>query len=59
MPKMNFINTQDKEIADNLLKQGLKLLKVSNGVYTFINDTICNFEQIDNTKIFKTNQLTF
>lgn len=55
----NFICTSDKETADVLSKQGLKLLNISNGIYTFINDILCNFEQIDNNKILQTNQLTF
>ena len=59
MPKQNFICTSDKSTADELLKLGFKLLKASNGIYTFINDVICNFEQIDSTKILQTNQLTF
>jgi hypothetical protein len=59
LPKQNFVCTSDKSTADNLINQGLKLLSVSNGIYTFINDTICNFEQIDSTKILHTNQLTF
>ena len=59
MPKQNFICTSDKETADKLINQGLKLLNISNGIYTFINDTICNFEQINSTKILQTNKLTF
>lgn len=59
MPKTNFVCTSDKPTADSLINQGLKLLSVSNGMYTFINDITCNFEQIDNTKIIQTNQLTF
>lgn len=59
MNKPNFISTSDNETADKLINQGLKLLNVSNGTYTFINDVINNFEHIDNTKIFHTNQLTF
>jgi hypothetical protein len=57
--EQNFICTTDKITADNLINQGLKLLNMSNGIYVFINDVLCNFEQIDNTKIFKTNKLTF
>lgn len=59
MNQSNFICTSDKETADALSKQGLKLLNISNGIYTFINDILCNFEQIDNNKILQTNQLTF
>lgn len=59
LSKTNFVCTSDQSTADKLVTQGLKLLSVSNGLYTFINDTKCNFEQIDNTKILHTNQLTF
>jgi len=55
----NFICTSNKETADGLINQGLKLLKVSNGMYTFINDATCNFEQIDSSKTYLTNKLTF
>lgn len=59
MPKNNFVCTSDKDTAEKLTKLGLKLLSMSNGLYTFVNDTVCNFEQIDDTNIIKTNQLTF
>ena len=59
LPTPNFVCTSDKSTADKLINQGLKLLSTSNGIYTFINDAICNFEQIDKTKILQTNQLTF
>ena len=59
MPNKNFISTSDKETADKLTKLGLKLLNASNGNYTFVNDVTCNFEQIDEAKIFITNTLTF
>lgn len=59
MPKQNFICTSDKSTADELLKLGFKLLKTSSDIYTFANDVMCNFEYIDQTKIIKTNQLTF
>ncbi|MDF2884230.1 MAG: hypothetical protein K0R54_4797 [Clostridiaceae bacterium] len=55
----NLICTSDKETADKLIKLGFKVLKSSNGIYTFINDVSSNFEQIDETKIFTTNTLTF
>lgn len=55
----NFICTADKETSDKLIKLGFKLLKTSNNFYTFINDASSNFEQIDETKILRTNTLTF
>lgn len=57
--KYNFICTSDKYISDKLIKKGFKLLNTSKGIYTFINDVSCNFEKVDNTKIFLTNKLTF
>lgn len=59
MNKQNFICTSDLETVDKLINQGLKLINTSNGIYTFMNDVTFNFEQIDETKLFKTNQLTF
>jgi hypothetical protein len=59
LPNNNFVCTSDKDTADKLTKLGLKLLNGSNGMYVFINDTVCNFEQIDSSKILQTNQLTF
>ena len=59
MNKQNFICTSDLETVGKLINQGLKLINTSNGIYTFMNDVTFNFEQIDETKLFKTNQLTF
>lgn len=57
----NFIITQDKTVSTYLLANGFYMVSNINNTYTFINDekVKLNFEEIDNTKIYFTNILTF
>lgn len=61
MSKKNFIITQDKTVSTYLLTHGFYMVSNINNTYTFINDdkVKLNFEEIDNTKIYFTNILTF
>ena len=61
MSKKNFIITQDKTVSTYLLAHGFYMVSNINNIYTFINDekVKLNFEEIDNTKIYFTNILTF
>lgn len=56
-----FIITQDKTVSTYLLAHGFCMVSNINNTYTFINDekVKLNFEEIDNTKIYFTDKLTF
>lgn len=61
MSKKKFIITQDKTVSTYLLAHGFCMVSNINNTYTFINDekVKLNFEEIDNTKIYFTDKLTF
>lgn len=56
-----FIVVRDKDIANQLVKNGFNLVSEMNGTYTFMNilPKHFNFENIDIKKLVYTNMLTF
>jgi len=57
--KQNFIKTTDKETADKLISLGFQLVSQSGNTYTFLNQTLknFNFDEVDKTKMAYTNIL--
>lgn len=57
--KSTFIITKDKETANKLISEGLRLVTEINGTYTFENKPIHTmvFDQIDKKKMAYTNTL--
>ena len=41
-----FIKTKDEETKDKLVKCGFELIDFSGGVYTFLNSSTMNFEDV-------------
>jgi len=55
-----FIYCFDKELKQELIKQGFKLLKEDEDGAVFVFDKLkFNFEGVDKKKYFITNKLTF
>ena len=57
--KSTFIVTNDKETANKLIVEGLRLVTEINGTYTFENKPVNTmaFDQIDKKKMAYTNTL--
>ncbi len=59
--KMNFIKTDDKEMAELLLKHGYKLYNNTDKQWVFINERPIEFsednEELDKSKLIFTNVL--
>ena len=56
--KQNFIRTTDASTATTLLQLGYQKVDESNGIYTFLNCSKLQFEEIvDKSKIQYTNML--
>ena len=55
-----FIITKDKETANKLISEGLRLVTEINGTYTFENKPVDSmvFDQVDKTKLAYTNILS-
>lgn len=55
----NFIITKNEETANKLITAGFKLIKNNNGIWTFINGTVTNFnfEDIDKKTYTYSNKL--
>ena len=55
----NFIITKNEETANKLIIAGFKLIKNNNGIWTFINGTVTNFnfEDIDKKTYTYSNKL--
>ena len=58
--KSTFIVTKDKETANKLISEGLRLVTEINGTYTFENKPVNTmvFDQVDKTKMAYTNILS-
>ena len=59
--KSNFIVTTDKDTANKLISEGLRLIADKNGNFTFENKPPENFtfNKVDSSKVAYTNILTF
>lgn len=56
--KQNFIRTNDKETAQQLLKIGFQKIDEQNGFYTFLNDKTLKFSEDEkDLKVQYTNTL--
>lgn len=60
MKENNFIQTNDKEVRDELIHKGFKLLyeDKANKMFVFLNQTSLSFDNKYNNKVRYTNILT-
>ncbi len=48
--KRNFVATTSKETADELKRCGFRIVQEGNGKWLFLNDTMLNFDENENSK---------